>query len=268
MTVPQNHICFTSSSIISEISKPLFDNSDINFFAYGRFFNRNQCVLFHNNNHLLENWVKFESPAPTCFSDGVHLWDQIIKTDVIKVRNELNLDNGICLINHNEHYTEAFAFSTPMHAKNSMSLYLNQMNVLNKFCLYFKDQASKLIQQGIDNPLVLPDGMLSLEKNADEDTVKDLDKLNVLMDSLKIKNYYFSEKYNGIKLTKREVECLSLYLKGKTSHEIATQLSLNKKTIDTFLSLIKKKFHCRTRSELFEIIWDLGILKSNGWINV
>lgn len=267
MTVPQNHICFTSSSTISEIAKPLFDNSEIKFFAYGRFFNKNNCVLFHNNNHLLENWFKFESPAPTCFADGVHLWDQMIKEDVIKVRHELELDNGICLINRNDNFTEAFAFSTPLHAKTSMSIYLNQMNVLNKFCLYFKDQASKLIQQGLDNPIVMPDSMLSLNQEI-EDTVKDIDKLNVLMEALKIKSYHFSEKFDGIKLTKREVECLSLYLKGKTSHEIAVQLSLNKKTIDTFLSLIKKKFQCRTRSELFEIIWDLGILKSNGWIKV
>ncbi len=263
MTINPNHICFTTSSTISEISKPLFDSSNLNFFSYGRVFNKNNCFVFHNSNTLLENWFKLEAPAPSCWSEGVYLWDDILTDDMKRLRHELNLDNGICIVNHLENYTDIYAFNSPLNAGSSMSLYLNEMSSLNKFCLYFKDQASKLIEQAMADPIVMPYAMVNYANGS-----KQNDQFNEKMESLKIKNYFFNDKYNGIKLTKREVECLSLYLKGETSHEIAKQLSLNKKTIDTFLTLIKKKFDCRTRSELFEIVWNLGILKSNGWISV
>ena len=263
MTIDQNHICFTTASTISEISKPLFESSKLNFFSYARVFKKNNCFVFHNNNTLLENWFKLEAPAPSCWPEGVYLWDDILTDELKKLRHELNLDNGICIVNHYTEYTDIFAFNAPIGATNVVPIYLNQMNSLNRFCLYFKDQAAKLIEQALSNPIIMPEGMVTRPgvKNINEE-------LHQTMESLKIKHYFFNDKYDGIKLTKREVECLSLYLKGKTSHEIANHLSLNKKTIDTFLTLIKKKFDCRTRSELFEVVWDLGILKSNGWITV
>lgn len=263
MTIDQNHICFTASPSILEISKPLFDAAKLNYFSYGRVFNKNNCFVFHTNHTLIEKWFAYEAPAPSCWPEGVYLWDEILTNDLKHLRHELNLDNGICIVKHYEQYTDIFAFNAAIGTSSSMSLYLNNMNSLNKFCLYFKDQASKLIDQAIADPIILTDKMINHTKDTNKNAI-----FSQAMDSLKIKNYHFNDKYDGIKLTNREVECLSLYLKGKTSHEIAKQLSLNKKTIDTFLTLIKKKFDCRTRSELFEIVWDLGILKSNGWITV
>ncbi len=263
MTYSQNHICFTSTNAVADISRPLFESSHLNFFSYGRVFNTNDCFVFHSDHKFIENWFKFEAPAPSCWPDGVYFWDDILTEQLIGIRHELNVGNGIIVVKHHQNYTEIFAFNSANNTSRSMSAYINEMNSLNRFNLYFKDQASKLIQQGMENPIKLSDPMI---KRKEEDPQKS--KLESLMESLKINYYYFNERYDGIKLTKREVECLSLYLKGKTSHDIATKLLLNKKTIDTFLSLIKKKFDCRTRSELFEIIWELGILKSNGWIQV
>lgn len=263
MIINPNHICFTSSAAINEISKPLFDSSNLNYFSYGRVFNKNSCFVFHTSTPLIENWFKLQAPAPSCYPEGAYLWENLLTDDLKKISNELNFDNGICIVKHYDNYSDIFAFNSPKGASSAMSLYLNEMNALNKFCLYFKDQAAPLITQALADPIVIPDVMVTPIEIQQQQQ-----KLSKAMDALKIKNYYFNEKYSGIKLTKREVECLSLYLKGKTSHEIANLLSLNKKTIDTFLTLIKKKFDCRTRSELFEIIWELGIMQSNGWINV
>lgn len=59
-----------------------------------------------------------------------------------------------------------------------------------------------------------------------------------------------STHVNQHKLSAREMECLSYYLKGKTLKEIAAVLNLSQRTVESYYENIKSKFGCDTKTEL------------------
>ena len=50
--------------------------------------------------------------------------------------------------------------------------------------------------------------------------------------------------------SQREMQCLKLLLQGKSAKEIARILDLSPRTVEFYIRNMKKKTHCRTRSEL------------------
>lgn len=63
-----------------------------------------------------------------------------------------------------------------------------------------------------------------------------------------------------IKLTKREVEVLSLVLEGKSSREVATALFCSKRTIDFHLTRIYEKLQVTNRVQAMRRATTLGII--------
>jgi len=65
----------------------------------------------------------------------------------------------------------------------------------------------------------------------------------------------------GKRLTLREIECLSFWLKGFSIKNTARILGgLSSRTVQTFRENVKKKFNVETYQELFSIIQDSGIM--------
>ncbi len=55
-------------------------------------------------------------------------------------------------------------------------------------------------------------------------------------------------------LSKREQECLKLFLNGKTAKETSVILGLSYRTIEEYFTNIKKKLGCRYKRDLFDIL--------------
>jgi DNA-binding CsgD family transcriptional regulator len=261
--IPQNHISLTSSDKVLKIASPLFNATGLNYFIYGHNIG-NLAFTLHTSVPLFLSWFENKTPFSSYYlSDGVYFWYDTQSEKDIKEANALNFGNGIVIVKHHKTYSEVFGFNAPPEQKNMMSFYLNHMALLNRFCLYFKEQAQKMIQHAIHNPIVLPEYMVKNDHRPD-----DRISLKNVYDSFAIKKYYINEEFDGIKLSKREIQCLSLYFRGKTSAQISYDLHLSKSSIDNILSTAKKKFKCKTRSDLLELFWELGILKSNGWFDI
>jgi DNA-binding CsgD family transcriptional regulator len=85
-----------------------------------------------------------------------------------------------------------------------------------------------------------PDLLISL-KHIDQ---KYQDKINV-------PTYYNLEAYhNPVELSKRELECLFLQLRGRTVKQIAEVLTLSKRTVESYIDNIKAKLGCQNKAEL------------------
>ena len=64
----------------------------------------------------------------------------------------------------------------------------------------------------------------------------------------------FNEDYNKIKmdsLSKREVQVLKLFIKGKRNIDISNKLKINQKTVNTYQVRIMKKLEVKSKVELF-----------------
>lgn len=53
-------------------------------------------------------------------------------------------------------------------------------------------------------------------------------------------------------LSKREQECLELYLKGRSAQATASALSLSQRTVEHYFENILDKLGCQSKSELHE----------------
>jgi len=67
----------------------------------------------------------------------------------------------------------------------------------------------------------------------------------------------FSKDYNKIKidsLSKREVQVLKLFIKGKKNVQISNTLNINQKTVNTYQARIMKKLEVDSKVELFMMV--------------
>lgn len=69
-------------------------------------------------------------------------------------------------------------------------------------------------------------------------------------------NLEIAEQYS---LTMREIDCIELFLEGKSAKTIAGQLNLSPRTIEFYLDNIKGKLDCNNKNELMLKLKKLGI---------
>lgn len=254
----KNHVCFSSQLKIEEISFPFLKATGLSFFSYARRMNQTASFSFQNDNRVYEAWFHHCKSCTCDHQEGVYAWFDLRNEAFMRAVNDLNYANGVYILKNHDDYTEVFGLNAPIGTFNVMQYYVNNIEFINRFFAYFKDKAAGLIEKASLAPIAGPRNLLLTGKTQVETQMfKPRCEFNV-------SKFYFNEQYKGIKLSVREQQCLSLYLKGHTALEIAEILRLKKPTIDTFLRSIKQKFHCKKASELFEAFWQLGILKSNG----
>jgi len=69
-----------------------------------------------------------------------------------------------------------------------------------------------------------------------------------------------SEESQSVKLTKREVEVLTLVIEGKSSKEVADQLFVSKRTVDFHLANIYTKLSVTNRVQAFREATRRGLI--------
>lgn len=69
-------------------------------------------------------------------------------------------------------------------------------------------------------------------------------------DVIKQKKRTYLAHHPGIYLTKRETECMTHLIEGKTIKLTAESLGLSDRTVEYYLNNIKAKLQCRTKNEL------------------
>jgi len=58
-----------------------------------------------------------------------------------------------------------------------------------------------------------------------------------------------------ISLAPQQLTCLSLVIQGMTAKQVANALGLSQRTVEFYIALIKRKFNCRTTTELLVKIY-------------
>tara|TARA_B100001059_G_scaffold88624_1_gene87139 strand:+ start:1262 stop:1906 length:645 start_codon:yes stop_codon:yes gene_type:complete len=98
-----------------------------------------------------------------------------------------------------------------------------------------KDLRKKLIKQNLQDIAFLKYGS------------KELNKFTRLKNKF---NYdYNTEKLNS--LSKRELQVLKLFFRGKRNIEISNKLNINQKTVNTYITRMMKKLEVSTKTDLY-----------------
>src|SRR3990167_2645312 len=222
----EKHPSWNMAREVHEITKPLFQYFNINYFDFARFYKKNNEVLVLYSDPA---WVVYFLNDPSYINPasylkkGNHLWESYIPPEIIKIANtQFNHKHGITFHYDHEKYHEIFNFSAAAENYKILQLYSNTIEVLQKFCAYF------------------------IEKKCED-----------FLNSLGISSLYSNQILTFAKekkITARELDCLHHLSKGLTAKEIGKTLKISHRTVETHLQHIKEKAGCRKIIEIFSEI--------------
>lgn len=245
----QNHIAFNSNEHIFKLCEYFFKTKGIKI---------NHCNIIQKNNdgtvsYLCSNrsWLLhyFEKSYPSigAFEQDSSLsnykyvfWDSLDIADPIlrDSRELISVDHGITII---ENFADGVRFYNLGSNKKSPTIndYANNLCDLNHFISFLKDKLSSIFKKAYDSRFVLPtidNKILKLVSPDHEIFPKSTENKS----NINTKTYISQNSY----LSRRELECIEWYAKGKTSTEISYLLNISRRTVENHIENTKIKLGC------------------------
>lgn len=249
MLIKSTHPFLSSSQDVIEICYPI-RQLGITYFSYTKSEKNGARTYLTTHPQVLEHYLLKEyflignvESVPQKYVEQIIFWDTLPKQHIYDDNaRSRNIDHGIFMINPLEDgCCEFFGFATKKGNNKIINVYLNNVEFLKKFTLYFKERAKKLISKATDNNLILPfhNDSLDFVKSSDLTLNQDLSTL----------------------LSPRQLQCATYLIEGKKIKEIAKFINLSPRTIEYYLNILKLKFRCKNKTELLLILSQ--ILKIN-----
>lgn len=246
----EDYYMWNKSDAVNQICKPLFDKYNLNYFNYSRMYPDGSIAALTNKPEFCVDYVKKDFKISASIKKpGIYLWAHENQDcdEIHELESSHDIPNGIEIMNAHSDYCEFIHFSAPQDNKKAINFYLNNLNLLTQFLLYFKEQANDLVANSVSRRLIMPGGnigKLALEKDSDQDfeIIKEFSP-----------NKIYVDRYGrDIILTRREYECYTMLVKGNSPKVIATLLDISVKTVEGYLANVRHKTGCSSRTQLFD----------------
>lgn len=257
-----NH-CFTLlSNDLLEIMSPLLLPFKITFFRYLRLYkdgaridlctNSTWTNHFYNNNFYKVAW--WDRSFPTSNIIERTLWDEKCLTNDnivgIHARTVFDIIHGFSIIKPNKDYCEIYDFATTSNNVVINDVYINCPEYFESAILYFNNQADSLILEAEKHKIFLP-----LQNAIDFTPAIDCSVIS------KMQKIYIDAKHNGAYLTRKEFDCLSFWVSGKTAKQIGLILDISHRTVETHFENIKGKLNINNKNQLVSKLQELGLFE-------
>lgn len=234
----KKHPLFTSAAEVQAICQPLFSATNINFFDYIRFYTNNSFVGLVSDRYWIEHFFKSNFILGcTLKNQGAHLWQSYRPQLLLHQAKELfNHDHGISVFIPNKNYIEYFEFAAPRENKEILSIYLNNFEIIERFCKFFTNESKALIKKVMEKPIFINEDMKG-----------------ELIPEFSVDSSYQNKNSLLLKLSQRERECFDHFTNGKTAKETAKLLGISYRTVEEYFANIKKKSGCPYKRNLLEL---------------
>ncbi len=266
----RNHITFTSHDDVKKICMPLFDLG-IAFFDYVKVYkdrsrlhlgNNPEWVKYFFQNHYQEKLLYFEDFSHirqgTNISN-INLWNNAYSNYEIarSISEQFGLTGGnVITIKSCEEYIENFYIAADIDNKNIFNIYANQFNLIERFIFYFRDKAKRLIIKANQNRLNSPDNEQGCIKITQNESLVD-----IFFKQTETNRFYLTGVYEGIYLTRKELQCINLLASGKDFNQIASILNCTSRTIEAHIQNVKDKLHCTKIAQAIYLLTNQSIIK-------
>ena len=244
------------------ICHPLFELS-IKVFAYFRFFNDGRYLYLCND----LNWVRFclqniHNNEGTSLGgeinhvshDGYHcyLWPTV-KTDYLMTAlYDHNIWHGLSIFRQRTDSIELWGFAGDRQSENMQSFYIENLELLKDFTLSFNMNAADIIIPN-NNKLAIYKDFKPYNTVIDSYESK---KIREFIKATPILKHPLLTSSGEIYVSKKELECLTLMVAGKSAKHISLQLNISHKTVEKHLEHIKRKLGCKEKTVICKIFKD------------
>lgn len=274
MDVPIDHPFFFANKQLLKICKPLFQYTPITFFVFGRLYYDGNCI-FLSQEPELDYFVFKQDLMPTV--EELHLNSShyvLMSKDFaipemaiypepylknIQITAEFGIPHRLFLLFYFPTHIESFEFGINQDSKNVMEFFMNHVQILEKFCTYFRDAGRDLINH-VDKTRVSFDNVIEPIHFTNFNSQDYF--YNEFLDAIKLKKYAVQGRGGNTTLSEREFECLLWSAKDKTAKQIGKILSLSPRTIEDYLLNVKNKLGCKSKLELIELANKDSLMKS------
>jgi DNA-binding CsgD family transcriptional regulator len=191
--------------------------------------------------------------AKTQAEKGYILWDLIEldkeSKELYDDCHEYNIHHSFTMYQQGDQLNEYFHFSSKKNNSQINNTYLQNIDFLNQFILYYKDKINthKELAKSHDYKFFISDQ----EADFFVKTQMALFDSEDLTEDIQLSRITFNDKNDY--LTLREFQCLYWLAQGKTIDQIALILEITIRTVNAHIANIKNKTGCNT-------LFQLGVL--------
>ena len=255
----ENSFVLNSSLEVSKICLPLYRNLQIPSFSYSRLFNSGERLYLNDN----PEWIReYDSKLyqfgdynlyPNFYRTGYHLWSEFGPKKIKTLSKEkFDISEGITIILKADEYSEIFIFCCDRRIKNPTSHLINLLPFLQRFSIYFKESAKHLIREASNKDKKIL-RCRQFNSNVDgSNTTNKAPDCSEFIKNTKLQKLYLLVDGQEVHLTKKELQCARMLLKGNTSKQISTLLGVSPRTAESHINNMKIKFNCVSKNQLFD----------------
>lgn len=244
----------TVAPIVESVGMPLLENFGITHFGHIKI--NNSGLMLRLANHEPWNKIyfqeKFYDDSKLYNMSGVPLNSKRKKiltgtpiTPHEKILFENGLWNFLLVYERTENEGTFTFFGTTPENSGVINYYLNNSEAFDHFSLYFKEKIFPFLEMKEDRCIQLSTSAFDALKNEDS-VVQNFYK------QTEISKYYLGEAFGNLTLSKREAQCLYYLFRGQSAKEIAKNLQLSPRTIESFIETIKRKTGIHNKTKLIE----------------
>lgn len=252
---------------MDQLCRPL-QKLNISYFAHVRIDNDKKFAGICNNPKFLEVYLENEY-----YNADIHLaqdnqfgkyviWDAIepsgqsykMDTDAAN----LGVKHTFTVIEKNANGSDFYHFANNSTSKSINQVYIESIDLLKLFISHFKDniQNSKTLLATYDLQFAIDPNTEGFKINANSEAQFMYDK-NEFLRSLNINNTN-ALILPGLKpskaLSKREMECIHHYAKGKMAKDISQLIGLSRRTVEHYLESAKSKLGVSSKNDLIQSV--------------
>lgn len=243
------HLCLTSSNAIDEMVKPLKIFFGITSFVYQKKFFDGSETRLSNQPAWVKHFFQEKLYQHSVFEQGLNnlpkgkfLWSHLPQhQEVLSQAREFNIDHGITFIEPHNDGCEFFFLGTTRDKPEVAQLYLNHLDLLERFLLYFREKAVTLIEQSNKDRIIIPEKIALLKNDSMLSTIN-REGFQKLLRSPQL-----------AALSPRELTCLTLLQDGYTYKMIGGELNISARTVETYIEQIKQKTNSYSKKDLLKL---------------
>lgn len=265
--IPENHISLIAEERIKKITIDLTSKTDVNYFIYARFYDDGSHFCLPTN----ADWHKFfwekgyHKKSKLRLQSGALVWNSVndLSNATYEAKNLFDMDNKFEIVERGIDYYDIFGFSSAAGNNKIVNFYINNIGFLKRFTFYFKEKAKALIKecnQGENRLFIENTDIINVNK------CHEMQDLNFMKN--RIRRYLINTKNGEVRLSNREIETVTLYMRGLTAADIGDKLGVSDKTAEYYISSAKEKLHCNSKAMLFELADQLGIVKQVSIVDI
>lgn len=271
--IKNDHISFSSGFDVYQICRPILRAFKFQHFTFCRIFpDGSRAILtttpeslydlYKNKEYLFRDRSKqsdfdlsdFESHKKIQYNFHSEQVDAIpekfknVRETYLKQiqyeKERQNISDRFTISIRYKKYYESFIFFIPVGVCQK-NIYLNNLEILNHFRAFFLDKGNQLIAKAEKDKILKP-----FNRTNRTVEIAQIADINQIIHEMNPDRYYIAD--SNTYLTKRQMICAAYLMHSYRAKQIAKITNLSNRTVEDYITEIRRKFNCKERHQLIE----------------